>query len=273
MKLTRPRCIQFEISTFCNANCIFCPHSEMTRPQGTMSDEMFHRIIKEGKEMGVRRFILFLNGEPFVNTKIFEWLDYMQEKNVKTLLFTNASLLNKEKIDKLVQYKNIKRINCSINAASKEIYDKVTRGPNYNKVVENVKYLLEKAPFHVTSEMTVVKENAHEISEFIKTWKGHNHINTFANWAGYRHNSVETTGEKVYCSSLNNMYILWDGRVCLCCMDFDGHVILGDLNKQSLQEVWDNSESVRSRHSVLDFDMDLCRDCNLNCINRKLINK
>src|SRR3989338_6870154 len=112
--MPRPKTIQFEGSTSCNANCVFCPRSAMARSQGTMSDEMFHKIIKEGKEMGARRFIPFLNGEPFANPKIFEWLDYMEKEGVSTCLFTNAELLDEEKTDKLVKYKNIEYINCSL---------------------------------------------------------------------------------------------------------------------------------------------------------------
>jgi len=242
----------------------------MTRPQGIMSDKIFHKIVKEGKEMGVGLFVPFLNGEPFANPKIFKWLDYLQNEGVQTLLYTNAGLLTKEKIDRLVQYKNIKRINCSINAASKETYDQVTRGPDYQTVVDNVKYLIEKSPFRVTCEMTIVKENIHEVEDFVKQWKGHNHINTFMNWAGKRHDTRETTGVRVPCSALGNLYVLWDGRVCLCCFDSDGQVIIGDLNTQSLREVWDNAQSLRDRHAALDFDMDLCRDCNVNCADRKL---
>src|SRR6188474_2701529 len=35
---------------------------------------------------------------------------------------------------------------------------------------------------------------------------------------------------------------LWDGRVSLCCADFDGRTILGDLRTCSIQQIW-NSEA------------------------------
>ena len=37
--------------------------------------------------------------------------------------------------------------------------------------------------------------------------------------------------------------VLWDGRVALCCADFDGRVILGDLRTSTIREVW-NGERV-----------------------------
>ena len=246
----------------------------MTRPQGAMSDEMFHKIIKEGKDMGVRRFIPFLNGEPFMSPKIFEWLDYMEKEGVSTCIFTNAGLLDKEKIDRLVKYKNIEYINCSFNAASKETYDKIVRGPDFDKTRENIEYLIGKAPFKVKVGMTVIKENAHEQELFKQMWGRRAKFGEFINWAGRRHNPIEKTGQKIPCCYLlSKMNILWDGRVCLCCYDYDGRVIFGDMNKESLAEIWKNMGDVRRRHRRLDFDLPLCRDCNGNAHKMEFVNK
>lgn len=272
--MSRPRTIQFEISTFCNANCLFCPRASMTRPQGEMSDEIFYEIIKQGKEIGVRRFFPFLNGEPFTHLKIFEKLGFMEKEGVRTSLFTNAGVLTKEKIDKLVQYKNIEYINCSLNAATEETYDKVVRGPDFKKTKENINYLISKAPFRVRVTMAMVKENIYEKELFLKQWKNKGKLGEFLNWAGDRHDAFEKTGERVPCSQfLTKLSILWDGRVCLCCMDYDGRVILGDMKKESLAEIWNKAEILRKRHRALDFNMPLCRDCNVNTKKSEFVYK
>lgn len=67
--------IQFESTTKRNAKCKFCPRYDMTRPQGEMSDELFHKIIEEGKKFRKAHFVPFLNGEPFVFSRIWGWLD------------------------------------------------------------------------------------------------------------------------------------------------------------------------------------------------------
>ncbi len=38
--------------------------------------------------------------------------------------------------------------------------------------------------------------------------------------------------------------MLWDGRVSLCCADFDGRTILGDLNTSTIKDIW-NAEPYR----------------------------
>ena len=254
----------------CNARCIFCPYTDMTRKKGTMSDELFHKIIKEGKSLHCRIYSPFLNGEPFLFPKIFEWLDYMEKEGVWVSLYTNASLLTKEKIARLCNYKNISHVVCSINATTKETHEKVMHLKNYDEIVVNVRYLLDKKPyFRVLCSMALLDENKDEVLIFKKMWGSrHARIAQYVNWGGNKHNDIEkeTWGEKHFCHHLKNMYILWDGRVCLCCMDYDGKVILGDLNKQTIKEVWDNSKWIRDKHEQGKFDeLELCRDCNLNC--------
>jgi len=256
--------IQFESSTSCNAKCIFCPRYEMTRPMGVMSDALFHKIIKEGKEMGVKHFYPFLNGEPFIFPRIYKWLDYMEKEKVWVSLYTNAEFMD---VDRLVKYKNIYFINCSLNAATKEIYDKIMRGCDFYKAKKNIGDLIKKSSFRIRVSMVVNEENAHENRMFRKMWGKNAKVSYYLNWAGKRHSLFESKGIKKPCYHLLNFItILWDGRVALCCMDYNGNVILGDLNKQSLKEIVKNIEPLIERHKKLDFNMPLCQECNMNTL-------
>jgi hypothetical protein len=64
----------------------------------------------------------------------------------------------------------------------------------------------------------------------------------------------------------NHMTVLWDGRVNLCCMDPLGRAIFGDLNHQTVAEVW-FSEG-RQRYVTLHeegrgTECEVCCDCNI----------
>jgi len=258
--------IQFESSTACNAKCIFCPRDTMTRPHGQMSDKLFHKIIKDGKEIRNSFFVPFLNGEPFVFSRIWEWLDYMQKNNVPVHLYTNAELMD---VDRILTYKNIRLICCSINAMTEETYDKIMRGPEFSKVVSNVEELIKKAklPAGAWASMVEVEANIHEKEDFKKKWGKNAIFGEFKNWGGARHDELERTGERKICySSTQTMSILWDGRASVCCLDFDGKLILGDVNKQTLTEIWHGSKWLRDKHRSLDFSIEPCKNCNQNII-------
>jgi len=55
-----------------------------------------------------------------------------------------------------------------------------------------------------------------------------------------------------------------NGKAPLCCVDYDGKIILGDFNTQSLEEIWNNESFKKIRQLHLDFKADeisLCKKC------------
>jgi molybdenum cofactor biosynthesis enzyme MoaA len=254
--------LQFEVTTVCNSRCSFCPRDKMKRQGGIMSEKLFHKIIKEGKEFGISTYAPFLNGELFTFNKIYDWLDYMKKEGCLVSIHTNAELMD---VDKMIKYTNIRMVNCSIAAATKETYEKIQKGPDFDRVVKNTKDLIARAPYKVWVSMVVCEDNEHEKQMFIDMWGENAKFAKFANYAGAKHDKIERLGRRKPCAHLlRPVTILWDGRAALCCMDYDGQVILGDFNKESLVEINKRYELLRERHNKLDFNMPLCIDCNKN---------
>jgi radical SAM protein with 4Fe4S-binding SPASM domain len=261
----RPVKINIESSTACSARCTFCPRYDMTRKMGVMSDDLFHKIIKEGKEMGVKRYSPFMNGDPFVFAKIWEWLDYMEKEGCIVSLYTNGSHID---VDRLAKYKNIEYLDFSINAATAETHKKIMRGPDFDTVVRNFEYARKVLPYFVRASLIKVEENVDEIDDFIKKFRKVK-VCGFGNWTGARHSKLERKGKRVPCYPLfSQMYILWNGDVVPCCMDFDGKQILGNANTENIKDIWyTNSEWMREKHRKLEFDIPVCKDCNYNVDN------
>jgi radical SAM protein with 4Fe4S-binding SPASM domain len=254
--------IQFESSTACNARCIFCPRFDMARRGGEMSDVLFHKIIADGKDFKRPYFLPFLNGEPFAFSRIWEWLDYMQDQGVPVSLTTNAELIDPVR---LAKYDNIREVCCSVNAATKPTYDRVMRGPDFEKVIYNVKKLQEMAKFRVSVSMVVVAANQHETFQFKAFWGKYASLGEFKNWGGLRHDDLERQATRIPCPSLfQGLFILHDGRVVMCCLDHEARLVLGDANTEKLSDIWRRAKAIRRKHRALDFDYEPCRDCNQN---------
>jgi len=238
----------------------------MIRKGGQMSDKLFYKIIKEGKELKASIYYPFMNGEPFVFPRIWEWLDYMEKENVNVALHTNAEYLD---VDRLVKYKNISYVYCSLHAATRETYNRVVRGPNYEVVKNNISELLQKAPFKVRVSFVPTEDNIDDLKLFESQYKKNvRAVGRFANWTGARHSTLEKSGPRVACKTVFvHMYILWDGRVVPCCLDYEGRQILGDANKQTLKEIWNSSGWFRDKHKKGEFsEIPICKNCNYNVI-------
>lgn len=55
-----------------------------------------------------------------------------------------------------------------------------------------------------------------------------------------------------------------DGKISLCCNDALGLYTLGDLNKQSIQEIWYSDEYMRIRREMKvngRRNLKLCKNC------------
>lgn len=252
--------LQIETANICNNHCIFCPHQK-TNNHTIMPMELFKKIIDEAILLKPRRIVPFLNGEPFLDPFIFERLDYIREKLPNTYLeiFTNATTITKPIIEKLKKY-NIDFINISVNAANKKTYKKITLNNLYDKVVINTINIIESnISKNVRVSLVPIGMKEIEIEQFKKFWKQYNcevQINQVYNWhgdfGGHETNTIPCI------RILSHMTILADGRVNLCCMD-TGDYIIGDVNKQTLMEVWNNNEWMRWMH--LQYKRPMVKPC------------
>ena len=93
----------------------------------------------------------------------------------------------------------------------------------------------------------VRQNNSADEQAFIEHWRkvaDKIHITDLHNWAGTL-NKESDVNYPCYRPWLT-FTVLWDGRVSLCCADFDGRNVLGDLNTSTIQEIW-NAEPTGTR--------------------------
>jgi len=233
------KCLQIETTNLCNAKCIFCVHNKL-KEFGTMSDELFKKIITDAKEIDtLDRIVPMLTGEPLMDEKIIERLELINEILPKTEinLYTNCSLLDEKKIKQLSEIKNLIMF-FSLNGATKERRKELMGLDDFDHAVKMIRlYETYKKPFFVMFVMFPAITGG-EINLFDITWKEHKWFIPFANFAGEKY---EGLGKTNCFRAISDMTVLWNGKVNLCCMDAFGK-IFGDLNKQTVKEVWFSKE-------------------------------
>jgi MoaA/NifB/PqqE/SkfB family radical SAM enzyme len=111
----------------------------------------------------------------------------------------------------------------------------------------------------------VRQNNSADEQAFIEHWStvaDKIHVTDLHNWAGTL-NTESDVNYPCYRPWLT-FTVLWDGRVSLCCADFDGKTILGDLNTHSIAEIW-NAQPYRDvrRQHLESGGPDICRACDL----------
>ena len=267
---TLPEIVQIESTNICNAKCVFCPRDEMHRKQGVMSRELFRKIVDECAALGITHVRMHNYGEAFLDRYLTEKVRYAKEKGIQEVgMISNGSLIT-EKVARGMIEAGLDAINISIDAGGKDVFETTRIGLNYDKVIANVERLVriraELGRRHPKLILSFVRQNnSADEHAFIEHWRkvaDKIHITELHNWAGTL-NRESDVNYPCYRPWLT-FTVLWDGRVSLCCADFDGKTVLGDLNTQTIADVWNGDAYRAARRQHLESGgPDVCRACDL----------
>ena len=265
-----PEIVQIESTNICNAKCVFCPRDEMHRRQGVMSFELFRKIVDECVDLGVSHIRVHNYGEPFMDRRLTEKVRYAKHKGVKEVgMISNGSLITEDIARGMIEA-GLDAINISVDASGRDVFESTRLGLNYDKVIANIERLVRiraelgrRRPKLILS--FVRQNNSADEQAFIEHWRtiaDKIHITDLHNWAGTLHGESDVN-YPCYRPWLT-FTVLWDGRVSLCCADFDGRTILGDLNTSTIRDIWNAGPYVQARRAHLESGgPDICRSCDL----------
>jgi hypothetical protein len=265
-----PEIVQIEATNICNAKCVFCPRDEMHRRQGIMSFELFRKVVDECVELGITHIRMHNYGEAFVDKQLVDKVRYAKQKGISEVgAISNGSLLTEQVARGMIDA-GLDAINISVDASGKDVFESTRLGLKYDKVIANIERLVRlKKELGKTRPKLILsfvrQNNDADEQAFIEHWKqiaDKIHITDLHNWAGTL-NTESDVNYPCYRPWLT-FTVLWDGRVSLCCADFDGKIILGDLNTSSIQAIW-NAEPYRNarRQHLESGGPDICRACDL----------
>lgn len=273
-----PQRLGIEITNHCNLACIMCPRGIMQREVGFMSGDLFRKIIDEAAQIGVEKITLHGLGEPLLHSELFDFIKYCKDAGIPFVLFsTNCSFLDEEKAYKVLN-SGLDEIVLSLDGVTPETYEAVRRKGDFHKVVNNITRFLEirkelqSVQPKVTLQMIKLYETLDEIEEYRKLWidkVDELNIKNFDTFAGQMNNGPVIEYDKEHPARLcktfvRNMLILQDGRVSLCTRDTNGVMIMGNLEKDTIKNIWNNNRfnAVRCKQRAGEYDnLPLCKGC------------
>ena len=275
-----PSEVWIENTNMCNARCIMCPREKQTRKSGFMDIKLYEKLIKEiSKHKGkVNRVHMHNYGEPLLDKYLVKRIKLAKDHGIKyTYFVTNASLLTPDKSRQLIEA-GLDEFKVSFYGTDSATYNETMKGLDFEKTFNNLKDFFRirkemgrKAP-RVILQYLPLETNKFRIKEFIFLMKSlinesiGDSLNIFAlhNYGDGRSylKPGKITGICRY--PWRTTVILHDGRVVLCCLDYNGVQVVGDVNKNTIEEIW-NSErykQVRENFKSLRYgNYPICKDC------------
>jgi len=247
-----------------------------------MEKNLYKKIIDECSQyQNIERIILYLNNEPLTDPYLVERINYAKEKVpwASVHILTNGSLLTDKLTDNLLDSK-LDWIGFSLHGIRKETIEK-TMGLNYDLTFKRVLKFIEKAKerrnireFVMVTFLRHKDLSLEEKEEAIRFWqnKGIERISYFdgpISRAGNVKDLPQVRHREIRgCTSIwaNEMiHIVENGDVILCCMDWKREIVLGNIDRQSIYEVWNSQcyKDIRDKRDGKKESSDnfICKRC------------
>jgi radical SAM protein with 4Fe4S-binding SPASM domain len=264
-----------ETTAKCNLYCPMCPRETHKQPKEDMTDAIFQRLVEGAQHSGEHMMLIGL-GEPFLDPKIIDRIEYCEQHGVSTLLSTNGTLLDTVNAERLLNTP-LKHITLSFDGATKESYEYYRKGAKFEKVRENfVRFARlkheRKADIQVVVQMVRMERNAGEVEEFIKFWSaqpGVDQVRIKEDETNLmRPDAGHTADEwKHPCHYLwrGPMYVKHNGDVYPCCQSYnlDGAPV-GNIARQPLEGIFNSPDMQRMRKLHVENrggEIDMCARC------------
>ena len=288
-----PISISVEPTTSCNLRCPECPSGlrSFTRPTGSLDDHLFRRVIDQLAPT-LSYLTFYFQGEPFLNPRFLEMVEYAVSQGVYTATSTNGHFMNEASAEKTVR-SGLDRLIISIDGTDQDTYTSYRVGGSLEKVIQGTESILRwkrklksRTP-HVVFQFLVVGPNEDQIHDVsvlarklgvdqlvLKTAQiydyhnGSNLIPSIEKYSRYIKNADGTYSLKNrlsdHCWKMwHSCVVTWDGKVVPCCFDKDAHFVLGDLAQYSFEEIWFGEKYNQFRQSLLKSrsEIEMCRNC------------
>ncbi len=265
--------IYLEISNICNLNCSFCPGTK--RMPHAMTEDAFRALLP--KLHPWTDYLYFhLMGEPLCHPLLERFLMLAGEHGFRVILTTNGTLLQKRQ-EILLSSPALHKLNISLHAFEANDltipFEQYLKGCfAFGKAAEGNKLVV----FRLWNQGGAEEMNDDILSVleeyFPKPWVterrgiriGNRVYLEYGDKFDWPDLSARDYGEHVFCYGLRDQIgVLCDGTVVPCCLDHDGELALGNLHKQSLEDIL---ESPRAKAIFQGFQNrtaseELCRKC------------
>jgi len=263
-----PERITVELTNRCNLECFMCPRTKVDMKPGDMNIDLYRKIIDEASKHLPVCLVPFFRGESLLHQQFLKMLALAKDNGLGPIqLATNAYLLNMHRTKGILDL-GVDFVSFSIDVNNKEIYEAIRQKSDYAKVFKNLCYFLEekerrnKALPRTQVSAVRTEKNSDFIEDFINFWIDKvDAVRIYtAHSADGRPGSIEDDKEgdfeRIPCLKLlTDMVIYYNGDVAICNHDWERKAFIGNVNNESIEQIWNSSaySEIRKRHISGDF--------------------
>lgn len=236
--------VSIETSSTCNSFCSFCPVNALrdTRTPGHLPDKTLEKIAHELESIKYSdTLLLFGNNEPLMDNRILDIVYLFRRACPRAYikLLTNAKLLTPEL--------SLSLFKAGLSTLTINNYS--TEGT----LLDPVRRIISEAERFIAVDLRISLRDQNE---------------TLTNRAGQVECPSLEEPLHIFCAlPFVDLPISYTGVVTQCCFDATGRSSAGDVNVDTLKDIWFGEEFFSLREHLLNFRRDklaLCCKCNFD---------
>jgi len=275
----------------CPCYCPHCPVGKLDNKsrkeyfgENSIDLELYKKIVEEISQYEHSTIRVHSTGEPLLWKELTPALELSKNNNVNSWIFTSLVTKDKEKLEEICQNTNI--IEVSINSITSEDYKKTKGIDAYDLVIKNIAYLRD----YIQKNNLQTRLIGSRVQSFCKKediafenhWNSSGLFNDVFIRTYHTYNDLIEQKTSEYLKENHEPCLVHWGRfnisvdgfavVCfneLFKQEIHPSLILGDVKKQKIQEIWQGEKlnsireaELKKDYSNLDNGEDLpCKDC------------
>jgi radical SAM protein with 4Fe4S-binding SPASM domain len=277
-----PPIIIIAVTNVCDMACIHCAHPVMKKAPGYravyMAPELHTRIVEETKRFADQLWVFryAADGESLLHPRFLDMVEEAKAAGIRPVnLTTNAMSLTDEKMRRLL-LAPIDVIDVSLDAFSKEAYERIRKRGKFDVVTANLRRLVELrnalgSPTKIMTSIIKQKEALGEVEAFKAYWgqwvdevlvRG---LNTDLGVVNVSETYFDGALTRWPCPQFwKRVTINHDGDIRFCVEDWFNRGVVANIRTHSIQEVWKSPiyEKFRELHRTGRWgEMAMCRPC------------
>lgn len=258
---------QVELTSVCPMRCLMCPRGvdRVTRPNGHMERALFESLLAQlDPAHQLKPLTLHNLGESILHPELDAFIGLASRAGLATELSVNPGLLSLARYQSLVAA-GLSRLVLPVDGLDAATLEAI-RGPavraahalaNLDAILEHRRAQPAAGP-EILIQMIRMAINRHQHAQFVARY-GQLGLPRVVGFIKELDAATPPPGDQQFVARARpfvcrapwlSVVVLWDGRVVPCCYDDDARLVLGDLRRQSLIEIWRGPAVQRLRQQL-----------------------
>jgi radical SAM protein with 4Fe4S-binding SPASM domain len=263
-----PRLVDIELTTICNMHCKFCLTGAMQlkRPTGKMTSETYERILEQTPDLPLR----FSGwGEPTLHPLFLHFLGWAKKEGRLVHMNTNGTKMNPLYMDDMLAL-GIDSLKISFQGIDPNSYNEMRGRGIFQRLVGALMYMQPaRKRMHLSASTTITYETPEQVEAFRTTIQPLVDTLTIGRTVMERTDasafqSIRKVRPKACQEVFDKLTVQFNGDVTACCMDGDGDMVLGNIHRDKLSELWKGDIITDIRNTLAQGrydDLSPCRWC------------